>query len=714
MDGYSKADQADTKRRFYPAPRGVVPSGLPRRASSIDANGADQKDPLLTPFKVGKLSLRNRVMSSSHETPLSEGNYPLEAYQRYHEEKAKGGLALTMFGGSGVVSRDSFWGGDQLDYTSDEIIPIFQQFADRVHRHGAAIMCQISHTGRRSDATIGDWLPAIAPSNTREAHRRSFARAMDRHDIKRVVRDFGQAARRVKEGGLDGLETLTGGHLLGQFLSPLVNRRTDEFGGSLENRMRFLRMVYEEIRAQVGTDIAVGIRYTIDEDHPDGLSFEEAVKIANILEKEKLVDFFNCIFGRFDTKYGLLYYNIPDITSPSAPWIHRVGAFRAETSLPIFHAAKIADLATARYAVSEGLLDMVCMTRAHMADPQIVNKLRAGREDEIRPCVGATHCLYRGVHCIHNPATGRETWLPQVIERSPNAGRKVVVVGGGPAGLEAARVLGERGHNVVLFEATNRLGGQLALATRVKLRQDLKGIIDWRESELKRLGVDIRLNTYAETSTVLAENPDLVIVATGGLPVPAEFPGNEHCLTVQDVLATPTMAASNVLIYDGTGRHAAPLTAIQLAQAGKAVTFVTIDPGVAPEMEAHAQIIYHKNFDELGIRTLNEYDIDAVVAASGGDFQVTLRHRLTDRTQSIRCGQVILENGTYPLSDLFDEIRSLSTNDGYTDISTLLPGTHPLRERPEAGFELHRIGDAAASRSVHAAMLDALRLCIQF
>ncbi len=180
------------------------------------------------------------------------------------------------------------------------------------------------------------------------------------------------------------------------------------------------------------------IRYTIDEDHKDGLSFAEAAAVANGLEQEGLVDFFNCIFGRFDTRLNLLVYNIPDMTAASAPWLHQVGAFKAQTDLPVFHAAKIADVATARYAVDAGLVDMVGMTRAHMADPQMVNKLRSGREQEIRPCVGASHCLYRPVHCIHNPATGRETWLPQVIERSPQAGRKAVVVGGGPAGLEDA------------------------------------------------------------------------------------------------------------------------------------------------------------------------------------------------------------------------------------------------------------------------------------
>lgn len=671
-----------------------------------------QKDPLLRPLQIGALRLRNRIMSTSHETGLDERGLPLEAYQRYHEEKAKGGLALTMFGGSGRVSPDSSWGGSQLDYTSDAIIPIFRTFADTIHRHGAAVMCQISHVGRRADATVDGWLSAIGPSHSREDYHRNFAREMDRHDIGRVVRDFGQAARRARQGGLDGLETLAGGHLIGQFLSPMVNRRSDEFGGSLENRMRFLRMVYEEIRTQVGTDFPVGIRYTIDEDHPDGLSFAEAVEVAHRLEREGLVDFFNCIFGRFDTKLNLLVYNIPDITSPMAPWLQKVGAFKAETGLPVFHAAKISDIATARFAVDEGLVDMVGMTRAHMADPQIVNKLRSGREDQIRPCVGASHCLYRAVHCIHNPATGRETWLPQVINRSPYAGRAAVVVGGGPAGLEAARVLAERGHKVTLFEATDRLGGQLVLAAQVDLRRDLRGIVDWREAELKRLGVDVRLNSYADAGDILAKEPDLVIAATGGVPDFGTFEGLELCHSVWDVLGSQASVAGDILIYDGTGRHAAPSTAAHFAKMGKTVTFVSHDPAVALEMEPHSRIIYRKSFAELGVRTLTEYEL-LQVSENDGRRDVVFRHCLTGQELRMTCSRIVIEKGTVPVSDLFDELRPLSANDGVTGVASLT-GLSPLRKPLQKGFEIHRIGDAVTSRSVHAATLDALRLCIQF
>ncbi|MDX0704175.1 NAD(P)-binding protein [Sinorhizobium medicae] len=684
----------------------------PAAPTDMPPTSAGKPDPLLRPLQLGQLTLRNRIMSTSHETALDEGGHPLEAYQRYHEEKAKGGLALTMFGGSARISADTSWGGTQLDVSSDAIIPVFRAFSDRIHRHGAALMCQISHVGRRANATAGAWLPALGPSHSREDYNRSFAHEMDSHDIARIVRDFGHAARRAREGGLDGIETMTGGHLIGQFLSPMVNRRTDEFGGSLENRMRFLRMVYEEIRREVGSDYPVGIRYTIDEDHKDGLSFAEAVTVANRLEREGLVDFFNCIFGRFDTRLNLLVYNIPDMTAASAPWLRQVGTFKAETSLPVFHAAKIADVATARYAIDAGLVDMVGMTRAHMADPQIVNKLRSGRQDQIRPCVGASHCLYRPVHCIHNPATGRETWLPQVMGRSADAGRKAVVVGGGPAGVEAARVLAERGHYVVLLEAADRLGGQLVLAAKARLRRDLIGIVGWRVAELERLGVDVRLNVYAEALDVLADAPDLVLVATGGIPDFGSVGGSELCLSVFDALGNPAQVADDVLIYDATGRHPAPSAAAEIAATGRTVTFVARDASIAPEMEHHSSITYRKALAGHDVRVLLEYELVSVHAREGWR-EVVLRHLLTGQERHESHAQVIVEHGTVPVNDLFDELRPLSANDGITEIESLI-GPAPLRPRPASGFELHRIGDAVSSRSVHAAMLDALRLGVQF
>ena len=669
-------------------------------------------DPLLRPLQIKGLRLRNRIMSTSHASALDDDGLPKERYQRYHEEKAKGGLALTMFGGSSMVDADSSWGGGQLYVGGDAIIPYFQTFSERIHRQGAALMCQISHLGRRADATAMSWLPALAPSRVRETQHRSIPKEMDRADIDRVVKAYGQAARRCKEGGLDGLETVTGGHLLGQFFSPRTNRRTDEFGGSTENRARFALKVHEEIRRQVGDDMVVGIRFVVDEGIADGIDFEECLEIARIIESSGLIDFFNCIFGRMDTELALAEHNMPGMSQPIAPFLKLVGAFKRETKVPVFHAARIPDIATARHAISENLLDMVAMTRAHFADPQIVNKLARGEEDRIRPCVGASYCMYKKVGCIHNPATGREEHLPQIVARSAAPNRKVVVVGGGPGGLEAARVSAERGHKVVLFEAGTRLGGQLLTAVRATWRRDLIAIVDWREAELKRLGVDVRLNAYAESEDVLREVPDAVIIATGGIPDTEWLPGAEHCASVWDVLGDANQIKDDVLVYDGTGRHEAVSCALHLAERGSHVTFVTLDNLAAIEMGYHERVIYRKRFAQNGVAVITDNQL-IKVGRAGNRVVATFRHELTGEETELTASQVVIEHGTVPVDGLYQSLRTRSANDGVTDVEALLTG-RPQRAKPPASgqFELHRIGDAVASRNVHSAIYDALRLCM--
>lgn len=472
-------------------------------------------------------------------------------------------------------------------------------------------------------------------------------------------------------------------------------------------------MVFEEIRRRVGDDFLVGLRYVVDEGHGEsGLSFEECVEIAHVFEKSGTVDFFNAIYGRMDTEIALAVDNMPGMASPIAPWLKRVGEFKREVKLPVFHAARISDIATARYAIREGLLDMVAMTRAHIADPAIVAKLEAGEEDRIRPCVGATHCQsqYRP-HCLHNPATGREPTLPQVVPRALRGGRKIVVVGGGPSGLEAARVCAERGHRVVLFEAAAQLGGQVLLAARASWRKDLIGVIDWRQRELERLGVEIRLNHYAEPANVLAESPEVVIVATGGVPDLAWLPGAELCTSVWDVLGGSVQLASDVLVYDGTGRHPAPQVAELACTQGRRVQLVTIDAQLAQELTYAERAIWKRRAYELGFSITTDHALERV-DRRGNQLIATFRNQLTLQTTERPADQVIVEHGTIPADHLYQELRSASANDGVTDIDALLALKPQPRDFRSAPFELHRIGDAVASRNIHSAVLDALRLCV--
>lgn len=674
------------------------------------ASGSASKDPLLQPFKLKHLVLRNRIMSTSHACGLEEGGLTLDRYQTYHVEKAKGGIALSMFGGSSNVAPDSPNTFRQLNVGIDEAIPHLQRFAERMHAEGAALMCQITHLGRRGDSNQGPMLPNISPSASRETLHRSFAREMDDHDIARVIKAYADAACRCKEAGLDGIETLAGGHLMGQFLSPAMNKRTDKYGGSLANRVRFPLEVYDAIRKRVGTDFIVGFRFVVDEGHEEGLGFEECVEIARIFEQAGTIDFWNAIYGRMDVAIALTIDNMPGMESRMGPWLEKAAAFKREMKLPVFHAARIADIATARHAIAEGLIDMVGMTRAHIADPHIVAKLERGEAERIRPCVGANFCRSdMRPSCLHNPATGRERMLPQTIERSDQPGKKAVVVGGGPAGLEAARVLALRGHEVVVFEAANALGGQVRLAARASWRRDLIGIIDWRRGELQHLDVDVRLNVYAEDADVMAENPDIVIIATGGIPDLDWLPGREHVTTAWEAIDDSVPLAEDIIVYDGTGRHPALIVAEKARLAGKSVRFVTLDDHMGMDLVAPEQTIWKRRTYEIGVPLVFDRRL-AGVERVGNRLRASFVNDLTGMRETAEADQIVVEHGTVPADALYRSLRSSSANDGVTDLDALVAG----RPQPVPGGKgpvLYRIGDAVTSRNIHAAVLDALRLC---
>ena len=673
---------------------------------------------LLQPFRLGNITFKNRLMSTSHAPGYVENGHPKLRYQLYHEEKARGGLALTMFGGSSTVAPDSPSAFGQINIGDDSIIPVLREFAERVHRHGCAIMCQITHMGHRTMWDVSDWLPPIAPSVVREPAHRSFPKEMDRSDIRRVVRAYGDAAARCREGGLDGTEVLAQGHLIHQFWTPLVNRRTDSYGGSLENRARFGLEVLEEIRRRVGDDFLLGIRMMGDELKPGGLNQDDCLALAKYYADTGLCDFMNVIAGQVGDERGLSKA-IPSMAGPRAPFVHIAARMKRETGLAVFHATRITDLATAEHCVREGLVDMVAMTRAHMADPHIAAKMMRGEEERIRPCVGAGYCIDRiyvggDALCLHNPATGREGTMPHVIEPGPGPRRRVVVVGAGPAGLEAARVSALRGHRVVVFEAARESGGQVVLAARATWRRDLHGIVAWLAAEVEHLGVEMHLNRYAEASDVLSEEPDIVVIATGGVPNVDCIGGSEHADSVWDILGGQVEPGADVLVYDDHGDHQGPSVVDYLASRGSRVELVTPDRMVAHEIGATNFPVYLQGFYSKGVRLTPDYRLHTV-ERDGNRLRATLRNEYDDSESTRDVDQVVVEHGTLPADGLFRELAPMSRNGGELDIDALIAGrTQETGSNQQGAFMLFRVGDAVASRNIHAAIYDSLRLCKEF
>lgn len=675
------------------------------------------QDPLLQPFQLKHLTLKNRLMSTAHEPNYSEDGMPKDQYRLYHVEKAKGGIAMTMTAGSAVVSEDSPAAFGNLYAYSDEIVPWLKQLADECHDEGCAVMIQLTHLGRRTNWNHSDWLPVLSASPVREPAHRAFPKEMEDWDIDRIVRDYAAAAERIKEAGLDGFEFECYGHLMDSFWSPATNIRTDEYNGSLENRLRFSMKVIDACREVIGPDFIMGLRMVADEDWEKGLSREDGMEIARRMVDTGKVDFLNIIRGRVDHDAPLTKV-IPVTGMAASPHLDFAGEVRAETRFPVFHAAKIADVATARHAVAEGKLDMVGMTRAHIADPHIVRKIMAGEEEKIRPCVGATYCLDRiyeghGTLCVHNPSTGREATMPHIISKSDGPAKKVAVVGAGPAGLEAARVCAERGHEVIVYEAANEPGGQIRLCARQKRRRDLIGISDWRAERCTDLGVTMHFNTYAEASDIQALEPDIVLVATGGLPNTGCIEAGEDLVTSSwDILSGDVKPAEDVLVYDDNGAHPGMQAAEFVAEAGSSVELVSPERFFAPEMGGLNHAPYMKIFQTLGVR-ITAHSRVHTVKRDGNKLHVTLSSDYTESVYDERqVDQVIVEHGTVPLDEIYFELKAHSTNRGEIDYRSLIAGhAQSVTTNPEGRFQLFRIGDAVASRNIHAAIYDALRLC---
>lgn len=673
-----------------------------------------KNDPLLQPYQLKHLTLRNRVIITSHEPAYPEEGMPKQLYRAYHVERAKAGVAMTMTAGSAAISRDSPPVFNNVLAYKDEVVGWLKDLTDECHEHGAAVMIQLTHLGRRTRWDKGDWLPVVSSSHNREPAHRAFPKRLESWDIERIVKDYADAAERMVAAGMDGIELQAYGHLMDQFWSPLTNDLDEPYGGSLRNRLNFTFEVLKAIRARVGERFIVGIRYTADEVVKGGLSKEEGLTITQLLKDSGMIDFLNVIRGHIATDAALTDI-IPVQGMRNAPHLDFAGEIRSRTGFPTFHAAKIPDVATARHAIAAGLVDMVGMTRAHMTDPHLVRKLTEGREDDIRPCVGANYCLDRiynagAAYCIHNAATGRETSMPHTLAKAATR-RKVVVVGAGPGGLEAARVAGERGHQVVVLELAEQAGGQVRLTAQSERRKEMQSIIDWRLAQCDRLGVQFHFNTWADAARVLAEDPDVVIVATGGLPHTEVLErGNDLVVSSWDIIAGDVKPGRNVLVYDDAGDHAGLQAAEFIARSGARTEIMTPDRSFAPEVMGMNLVPYMRSLQGLDTHFTVTYRLKAV-ERDGDGLKAIVGTDYSDLEKVCHYDQVVVNHGTLPLDELYFELKPLASNEGAVEYHDLIVGQpQRLATNPAGRFQLFRIGDAVSSRNTHAAIYDALRL----
>lgn len=673
-------------------------------------------DPLLQPYQLKHLTLKNRIMITSHEPAYPEDGMPKERYRAYHEERAKGGVALTMTAGSAAVSRDSPPVFNNILAYKDEVVKWMKQVTDSCHEHGTAVMIQLTHLGRRTGWNKGDWLPAVSPSHERETSHRAFPKKMEDWDIERIIKDYADAAERMHAAGVDGVEFECYGHLMDQFWSPRTNTLDAPYGGDLDNRIRFTMDVLKAVRARVGEKLILGLRMVADEQAEGGISADDGRQIALKFRDSGLVDFLNIIRGHIDTDPGLTDV-IPVHGMKSAPHLDFAGELKQATQFPTFHAARIADVATARHAIASGKLDMVGMTRAHMADPHIVEKIKQGREQDIRPCVGATYCLDRiyqagDALCIHNASTGRELKLPHEVPKAQTK-RKLVIIGAGPAGLEAARVAALRGHDVTIFEAQPHAGGQIRLIAQDARRREFIGIADWRVSQCENLGVKIHYNTWADAEKIHDLAPDVVIMATGGLPhTEILSQGNDLVISTWDILSGDVKPGSNVLIFDDAGDHAALQAGEKIASSGAKLEIMTPDRSFAPEVMAMNLVPYMRAMQNKDVTFTVTYRLEKVtrqgnqlLCTIGSDYGGVSKERLVD--------QVVINHGTIPMDELYFELKPGSRNQGEVDQKALIEGRAQTIERNDKGtYQLFRIGDAVSARNIHAAIYDAMRLMV--
>ena len=620
---------------------------------------------LFSPVDVGHRRLKNRICCSAHADSLAVDGMPGDAARRYYELKAKGGVGFMMCFGSASVHPSSpgkDWNGVEL--FEDKVIPYLQKFSHAMEAYGVPCVSQITHRGRRG-RSIDTFERLYAPSAVREPNHREVPHAItDESLLEEFVKSYADAAWRLKEGGFAGCEVMAShGHLIDQFWSLNANKREDQYGGSLDNRLRFGIRVLEAVRDRVGSDFIMGIRMTGDDFVEGGLTNEDCCEIAARLDELGLIDYFNIIGGSAETYLGEAIC-VPNMAFPLATYKSLSAAIRENVKAPVIATGRINDPTLAEKILQEGQADLCIMNRALIADPDFPNKAKDGQPEDIRQCMGYnTGCIDRiytglGVTCVQNAVIGREKEWSVLLKSQEK--KKVVIVGGGPAGLECARVARMRGHTVILFEKGDELGGQTLIARNAPSRQDFDGACRYAAQQCEKLRVEIRLSTPATVESILAESPDAVVLATGAKAFRPPIPGLEDFgYSAWEVLQGEDVSGDRILVLDEQYGYHAPSVAEYLLDRGKEVDIITSEPSIVGllgdttrppvlqrlftkgvQVRGFLRALYLEGSEVIAENVWSHAeesvgDYDAVVYAYGGQAVDEMRERLLESVSTV-------------------------------------------------------------------------------
>jgi len=641
---------------------------------------------LFTPHRIGKLEVRNRIFSTAHQTILARDGSPSEDMAAYHEARARGGAGLIIME-SARPYLDDVSHSYYIDASTDKCIPGYRRSAEAIHKHGCKVFAQLNHGGRISYTHDGMNLVAHAPSQVPDHRFHCMPRVMSEDYVWELINAFAQAGARMMEAGLDGVElTASHGMLIAQFFNPQTNFRDDAFGGDEDRRFRFAAELVAATRKAMGPDAALGMRISAEEHEPDGLDAEAWLGICRKLNELEDLDFLNVTVGSMMGLGGSVHV-VPPMFIEHAYTAPKAGAIKAESRKSILVAGRINQPQLAEQVLQAGQADMCGMTRAMISDPEMPNKAKTGRLDDIRACIGCNQaCIghyHQGVRisCIQHPISGRELMLgPHQPASEP---RKVLVAGGGPGGMKAAAVAAERGHSVILCEKAGGLGGQVLLAQSLPGRAEFGVLVDNLKREMELTGVEVRLNTGVDTALIDAEKPDAVVIATGGTPFRPDVDISEDChaVDVWQLLRGEVNPGARVVVADWRCDWVGVGVAEKLAREGCHVRLCVDGEQAGQNLQKYLRWHWSGELYRLGV------EIIPYARLFGADSDtVYFQHSLSG--EPIICEEsdtLVIAQGHQPATSLEQELRAAQPD-----------------------LELHLAGDCLSPRSAEEAIFEGM------